>query len=205
VLVGYARVSTVMQDLETQIGKLTALGVDPKRIYTDKGFTGKNMTRDGLEKALAACRAGDTLIVPSLDRLARNALDTLEIIKELGEREVILSNNGMVYDPKDPMAKMIFTMLASVAEAEGGWISLRTKEAMARPSVRRKLRGRQPKLTPKQDAAVALHFADPKTDISEIATMFNISRSSVYRAVERHTRREAAAIDAIVEPSKSGA
>ena len=129
----------------------------------------------------------------------------MEIIKELGEREVILSNNGMVYDPKDPMAKMIFTMLASVAEAEGGWISLRTKEAMARPSVRRKLRGRQPKLTPKQDAAVALHFADPKMDIPEIAGLFNISRSSVYRAVERHTRRETAVIDAIVEPPKSGA
>lgn len=203
-LVGYARVSTVQQDSETQIEKLHRLGVDPERIYVDHGFTGKSMTRDGLEKALAACREGDTFVVPALDRLARNTQGTLEIMTTLGERGILLSNNGVIYDSHDPMAKLWFTMLAAVAEAEGGWISIRTKEAMARPSVRRKLRGKQPKLSPKQDAALARHFSDGKLDIPEIAIMFNVSRSSVYRAVERHNRREADAIDALVGTPEQG-
>jgi len=110
-------------------------------------------------------------------------------MQTLGERGITLIAGGTTYDPHDPMAKMIFTMLAAVAEAEGGWISIRTKEAMARPSVRRKLRGKQPKLTTKQDAMVARHFVEGELDIPELASMFNVSRSSIYRAVERHRAR----------------
>ena len=64
-----------------------------------------------------------------------------------GYRGVIFQNGTTLYDPKDPMAKLFFTILAAVAEAEGGWISLRTREAMARPKVRAKLKGRRPNLT----------------------------------------------------------
>ena len=69
-LIGYARVSTEEQNLTAQRDGLAALGVDPSRIYVDHGLTGTNRERPGLREALAACRAGDTLVFTKLDRLA---------------------------------------------------------------------------------------------------------------------------------------
>ena len=67
-LIGYARCSTVMQDLTAQRQALAALGVADDRIYLDRGLTGTSRARPGLDQALAAVRAGDTLVVPKLDR-----------------------------------------------------------------------------------------------------------------------------------------
>ena len=69
-LVGYARCSTNQQDLTAQRDALLGLGVEAERIYVDHGLTGTNRERPGLREALAACRAGDTLVVTKLDRLA---------------------------------------------------------------------------------------------------------------------------------------
>src|SRR5262249_56059189 len=69
-LVGYARCSTDKQDLAAQQVRLQELGVAPERIYMDRGLTGTTRARPGLDQALAAVRAGDTLVVPTLDRLA---------------------------------------------------------------------------------------------------------------------------------------
>jgi hypothetical protein len=74
-LIGYARCSTVLQDLTAQRQALTALGVPDDRIYLDKGLTGTSRARPGLDQALAAVRSGDTLVVPKLDRLARSVPD----------------------------------------------------------------------------------------------------------------------------------
>jgi DNA invertase Pin-like site-specific DNA recombinase len=74
-LIGYARCSTVLQDLTAQREILASLGVAPDRIYLDKGLTGTARARPGLDQALAAVRAGDTLVVPKLDRLARSVPD----------------------------------------------------------------------------------------------------------------------------------
>ena len=71
-LVGYARCSTDQQDLTAQRDGLLALGLETERIYVDHGLTGTNRERPGLREALAACRAGDTLVVTKLDRLARS-------------------------------------------------------------------------------------------------------------------------------------
>ncbi len=68
-LIGYARCSTDEQDLTSQRDALSRLGVSAKRIYVDHGLTGANRARPGLREALAACRAGDTLVVTKLDRL----------------------------------------------------------------------------------------------------------------------------------------
>ena len=74
-LVGYARCSTDAQDLTAQRDALAGLGVAVERIYVDHGLTGTNRDRPGLREALAACRAGDTLVVTKLDRLARSLPD----------------------------------------------------------------------------------------------------------------------------------
>src|SRR5262249_5266683 len=74
-LVGYARCSTDKQDLTAQQARLQELGGAPDRIYMDRGLTGTTRARPGLDQALAAVRAGDTLVVPKLDRVARQGTD----------------------------------------------------------------------------------------------------------------------------------
>jgi DNA invertase Pin-like site-specific DNA recombinase len=103
-LIGYARCSTVEQDLTAQRETLIALGVPDDRIYLDKGLTGTSRARPGLDQALAAVRAGDTLVVPKLDRLARSVPDARDIGDTLVARGVRLSMGGSVYDPADPMS-----------------------------------------------------------------------------------------------------
>lgn len=115
-LIGYARVSTVEQDLTVQREGLQALGVDPKQIYVDHGLTGANRARPGLREALAACRAGDTLVVTKLDRLARSLPDARDIADELTGRQVKLNLGGSVYDPTDAVGRLLFNVLAMVAE-----------------------------------------------------------------------------------------
>jgi hypothetical protein len=97
-LVGYARASTEQQDLTAQRNGLHPLGVGDDRIYVDHGLTGTNRDRPGLTLALAACRAGDTLVVTKLDRLAR-WLQT--------KRNVRLSLGGAIHDPTDPRTAAI--------------------------------------------------------------------------------------------------
>lgn len=106
--IGYARCSTDKQDLAAQTASLLNLGVVADRIYTDHGLTGTNRERPGLAQALAAVRAGDTLVVPKLDRLARSVPDARSIADELAKRGVRLALGASVYDPHDPMGKMFF-------------------------------------------------------------------------------------------------
>ena len=90
-LIGYARCSTDKQDLAAQRAALEKLGVALERIYTDRGLTGTNRSRPGLDQALAAVRTGDTLVVPKLDRLARSVPDARTIADALVARGVKLA------------------------------------------------------------------------------------------------------------------
>jgi len=108
-LIGYARCSTDRQDLTAQRQLLLGLGVADDRIYLDHGLTGTNRHRPGLAQALAAVRAGDTLVVPKLDRLARSVPDARDIGDSLVARGVKLSLGGAIYDPADPMGKLFST------------------------------------------------------------------------------------------------
>ena len=127
-------------------------GVTPDRIYVDHGLTGCNRDRPGLREALAACRDGDTLVVTKLDRLARSLPDAQAIADELTARRVRLSLGGSVYDPTDPVGRLLFNVLAMVAEFEADLIRLRTKEGMRIAKAKGRLRGKQPKLNPRQEA-----------------------------------------------------
>ena len=115
-LIGYARCSTDQQDLTAQRDGLASLGVEPGRIYVDHGLTGTNRDRPGLREALAACRQGDTLVVTKLDHLARSLPDARAIADELTTRQVRLSLGGSVYDPNDAVGRLLFNVLAMVAE-----------------------------------------------------------------------------------------
>jgi DNA invertase Pin-like site-specific DNA recombinase len=184
-LVGYARVSTEQQDLTAQRDGLHALGVGDDRIYVDHGLTGTNRDRPGLRLALAACRAGDTFVVTKLDRLARSLPDARDILDELTKRNVKLSLGGSIHDPTDPVGRLLFTVLAMVAEFEADLIRMRTSEGMQVAKAKGRLRGKQPKLKPNQAKhLLELHDLGTCTQ-AELAELFGVGRSTIYRILDR--------------------
>ena len=189
-LIGYARVSTDQQDLTAQRDGLAALGVGDDRVYVDHGLTGANRDRPGLRQALAACRAGDTLVVTKLDRLARSLPDAREILEDLTRREVKLSIGASVHDPTDPVGRLLFNVLAMVAEFEADLIRLRTREGMRVARAKGRLGGKQPKLNPRQEAHLVTLYRAGEHSVSELEDLFGITRSTVYRALQRDTRRQ---------------
>jgi DNA invertase Pin-like site-specific DNA recombinase len=191
-LIGYARCSTDEQDLTVQREGLAALGVAPERIYVDHGLTGTNRARPGLREAMAACRGGDVLVVTKLDRLARSLPDARDIVAELTAREVALSLGGSVHNPTDPVGRLLFNVLAMVAEFEADLIRLRTKEGMRVAKAKGRLRGKQPKLNPRQEAHLVALLKSGEYSTAEIGDLFGVARSTVYRAIGRDAARQRA-------------
>jgi DNA invertase Pin-like site-specific DNA recombinase len=155
--------------------------------------TSTNRRRPGLDQALAAVRAGDTLVVPKLDRLARSVPDARDIGDSLVARGVRLSLGGTIYDPADPMGKMFFNILATFAEFEVDLLRLRTREGMAIARAKGKLRGKQPKLTTRQQRELVRMHDTGEYSIAELGELFTVSRATVYRVLERHRITNAAA------------
>lgn len=185
IIIGYARCSTDKQDLAAQRHALLELGVDSDRIYTDQGLTGRTRARPGLDQALAAVRAGDTLVVTKLDRLARSVLDAREIADTLTVRQVRLALGTSIYDPADPMGKMFFNILAAFAEFESDLIRMRTREGMAVARAKGKLRGKKPKLSDRQQSELRRMYDTGDYSISDLAELFTVSRPTVYRTLSR--------------------
>jgi DNA invertase Pin-like site-specific DNA recombinase len=167
-LIGYARYSTVLQDLTAQRQALAELGVPDDRIYLDKGLTGTSRARPGLDQALAAVRFGDTLVVPRLARLARSVPDARHIGDSLVARGIRLSFGGTIYDPADPLGQMFFNILATFAEFEVDLLRLRTREGMAVARAKGKLKGKKPKLTPRQQTELARIHATGEYTIADL-------------------------------------
>ncbi len=129
---GDARCSTDGQDPDAQREALRRLRGGRQAHLLDHGLTGTSRERPGLREALAACRAGDTLVVTRLDRLARSLPDARDIADELTAREVRLDLGGAVYDPTDPVGRLLFNVLgwspssrptSSVPARARGWRS----------------------------------------------------------------------------------
>lgn len=190
-LIGYARVSTTSQDLAAQQAALAALGVDPADVHVDHGLTGTNRSRPGLREAMAAVRNGDTLVVTKLDRLARSLPDARDIADELTRKGVSLSLGGSTYDPADPIGRLLFNVLGMVAEFEADLIRMRTREGMAIAKAKGRLKGKSPKLSSTQRKHLLdLHAAGTHTQ-AELAELFSVSRTTVYRELRRPPSRGA--------------
>ena len=136
-------------------------------------------------------RAGDTLVVPKLDRLARSVPDARDIGDSLAGRGVRLSLGGTIYDPLDPMGKMFFNILATFAEFEVDLLRMRTREGMAVAKAKGKLKGKAPKLSAPQQAHLVAQHRSGEHTIADLAELFSVSRATVYRVLERaqHTVR----------------
>lgn len=181
-MIGYSRVTIEDEsDFQEQVDHLNKLGVDPTRIHIDYGFSTATMSSSALEAALAQCRHGDSLVVPALDRLG----DTdrlVECFRNARDRAITINAGGNLHTPEGLAIGL--ELLEQVSTASKRWNSHRTREAMAQPAVRSRLRGRRPKLSAEQQAAVVAQH-ESGTDPSAIATAFQIDRSTVYRTLRR--------------------
>jgi len=132
---GYARVSTVKQDLDRQIEALIAVGIARDRIYVDKK-SGATVDRPGLRAVLGYARDGDVIVVHTLDRLGRTVRDTLNLIHELAERGIGVRNlaDPIKVDssrPEDPMAQLAVVLLALFGQMERTYTMERAAHARA--------------------------------------------------------------------------
>jgi DNA invertase Pin-like site-specific DNA recombinase len=135
---------------------------------------------------LAACRGGDTLVVTKLDRLARSLPDARGIADELTARQVRLNLCGSVYDPNDAVGRLLFNVLAMVAEFESDLIRLRTREGMTVAKAKGRLRGKEPKLNPRQESHPVALFETGEHSTAELADLFGVGRSTSIALWERN-------------------
>jgi len=157
-------------------------------VHIDHGLTGTNRDRPGLRAALASCRADDTLVVTKLDRLARSIPDARDIADELAGKGASLQIGASTYDPTDPVGKLLFNVLAMVAEFEADLIRARTCEGMAVARAKGRLRGKAPKLTDAQSKHLLTLHAGGTHTVGELAGFSGVGRSTVYRTIDRGSR-----------------
>ena len=179
---GYGRVSTRDQNPASQHDALLAAGVDEANLYIEKAST-RLATRPRLEELRKLLRAGDTIVVTKIDRLARSLLDLITIADDLRKQGVTLEVLSGTFNRDDPMGEAFFQMTGVFAQLERDLIRQRTYEGLAAARARGRKGGRKPKLTDAQAAEVRrLYEAKDKT-VAEIGDLFGITRESVYRYV----------------------
>lgn len=174
---GYARVSTLGQDLTDQEMELKEQGCDV--IYTDK-LTGKNTNRPGFQQMMGEIKSGDTLIVTKLDRLARSAEDALTTARVLREKgiKVHILNIGMI--DNSSTGKLLFTILAAFAEFERDLIVQRMLEGKEIAKQNPDYREGRPKKFTKKALDHAMSLRDTYT-MKEISALTNIGERTLYR------------------------
>ncbi|HTQ19751.1 recombinase family protein [Mycobacterium sp.] len=184
---GYARVSTGHQSLDQQLDALTAAGVDPKRVYSDKlsGIATREQ-RPGLAALLDYARPGDAIVVVGIDRLGRNAAEVMTTIRELGEHNIVLRSLREGIDSSNATGRMVAGVLASLAELE---LELGRERRMAAREARR-ARGQhigRPRALDKKKAALAMRMHASGESASTIADTLGVSRATVYRVLAEQT------------------
>ena len=173
----YKRVSTTDQNTERQLLKVAC-----DREYVEK-ISGKNTNRPELQAMLLNIRAGDVGNVHSMDRLARNTKDLLNLVEEITNKgaKIVFHKENLIFAPdkQDPYQKMMMTMLGAVAELERNLILERQREGIALAKLHGKYKGGQHKLTNEQAEEIKI-LVNNRTSITTIAKQFNISRRTVY-------------------------
>lgn len=185
-LIGYVRVSTEEQNTARQEELMKHLGVD--KIYIDK-ISGKNTERPQLQQMLTYVREGDTVIVESISRFARNTKDLLELVEYLDNKEVKFISQKESLDTSTPMGKFMLTIFGAMAELERDSIRQRQREGIEIAKQQGKYKGRPPKaLDSFEDVYTQWH----KGYITAVkaSNLLNISRSTFYRKVQEHKDRE---------------
>lgn len=181
--VGYVRVSTIEQNTVRQLD-----GVDVEKTFTEKA-SGKDVARPELDELLRFVRAGDTVIVHSMDRLARNLDDLRRLVKTLTGKGVRVEfvKESLTFTGEDsPMANLLLSVMGAFAEFERSLILERQREGIAKAKERGAYKGRKPVLTVEQavDLAARAKAGESKT---ALAKAYGVSRETVYSYLRAHT------------------
>jgi DNA invertase Pin-like site-specific DNA recombinase len=174
--IGYRRVSTIDQNTARQ---LDGLSVD--KAFEDKA-SGKDTARPQLQAALDFCREGDTLVVHSMDRLARNLTDLRLLVKRLTDRGIAVQfvKESLTFTGEDsPMANLLLSMLGAVAEFERALILERQREGIALAKAEGKYKGRKPSLSEATITELRRRAAAGEKKAA-LAREFGVSRETLY-------------------------
>lgn len=180
---GYARVSTVHQDLDTQINMLEKEGCD--KIITEK-ISGTKNSRPNFEQIIVDLKEGDTLVVTKVDRFARNTRNALEVIYDLFNRgiKVHIINMGIIENT--PTGRLIFSIFSAFAEFERDMIVERTQEGKQLAKQRSGFREGRPKKFSRKQIELALQQLETYS-YKEVTEMTGISESTLLRAKRKRS------------------
>ena len=180
--IGYARTSTLDQKagLEAQERDLNLAGCD--RVFIEQVSSVDVVNRLQLSEAIGFARAGDTLVVTKLDRLARSVMHLLQVVAEIEAKGVSLCILDPAIDTATPMGKLMLTMIGGIAQFEREIMLERQREGIAKAKAEGKYKGRAPTARAKADEVHRLHREG--VGATEIAKRVGIGRASVYRVLE---------------------
>ena len=178
--IGYIRVSTQEQNTIRQEVLMEALGVD--EVYIDR-MSGKDANRPELQKMMEYVRKGDTVIVESISRFARNTRDLLELVERLTAKGVEFVSKKEAIDTTTPTGKFMLTVFGAVAELEREYILQRQREGIAIAKANGVYRGRKPVQRPEFDQVVALWRSGELT-AAEAMRRLDMKSSTFYRRVK---------------------
>lgn len=187
--IGYARVSTTGQNLDTQREKLKVYGCD--KIYEEKITTRTNLAgryRPALKNALDFAREGDIFVITKLDRLARSVIELVQIIQSFEEQKIGFVVIDQNIDTTTPTGRLMFHVLSAIGEFERELINERVKEGIEKAKEKGVKFGRKNKLTPKQLAEFCAEFENPPEGMSksDITAKYDISVASGYRIAKEN-------------------
>jgi DNA invertase Pin-like site-specific DNA recombinase len=177
---GYARVSTDDQTPALQLAALKRAGC--KTLFKDAGLSGATTKRPALSRCLKALRPGDVLVVWKLDRLGRSLRDLITMLDALRDRQVRFQSLTEAIDTETPTGRAMWQMIGVLAELERSLIIERTRAGIQAARRRGVKFGPKRKLTPQQIAHASELRANGKTP-DVIASLLNVSRATVYRAL----------------------
>jgi len=186
--IGYARVSTGLQNLNLQEDRLNAYGCE--KIFSDH-ISGSKSKRPGLDKAIEFARSGDTIVVWRLDRLGRNMEDLITLVNELNERGVSFHSleENITMDKSSSTGQLLFHLFAAFAEFERNLILERSSAGRIAARARGRYGGRPEKLS-NQDLNLLKTLYDNGTSIKTIAEQWQVSRTTIYRYLNKLEEKE---------------
>ena len=181
-IIGYARVSTDGQTLDSQIAALSAAGAG--RIYRETA-SGAKAERKELARALKVITVGDTLLVTRLDRLARSTRDLLNIVDAIAKAGAGFRSLADAWaDTTTPHGRLMLTVLGGLAEFERELIRARTGEGRKRARARGVHMGRPPKLTKHQRREALTALSDGSATQADLARRFKVSQATISRLAQ---------------------